>query len=582
MPDAHENLSFRRVHTVTRKQMPRIPVKSLKSVFEEARPGSEFENISKIPSCDPDRTPDIEKKDSLLKRNFEFVTLTGQPSAITRSATSKKVRTQAMRDYLRKQHRQAISGVVEVVESTNPEEPAQYKGKFKLASWTHKSKKKSAVARREKLLGAAAILSEEDRRTDEDSVMANVDWEIWQSHKASNPVSTVSSGSLDPFDTLCIKLGPLSERLLVYYNTAYTMNSIAINAEGDFFSYIKTDPTLFHSILYLVALHSDLKSGLQDSPACLYHGSEAFRVINERLGDSSGVFSDATIAAVAMLVNKENLNGRYELSEIHKQGLEKMIRMRGGVHVLRGVFQRVVTWSDFCYANVWSCKPSFPRLLPRPSMYTSQEIDSTLLKPSHLFGTSSPIIPIFHALRNLSECLSSKIASLSRMEASSTIYSLEYDLLSLNKPLPTSPEALTGTLSAEAVPLKIAAHIYLWLAIRELPPTSELVYRLVQRLQGSLIGVLPGWWTSSRERQVWLLWIMFIGGIASAARLERLWFVSEMVDICPALGIWDEEALMGCLKNVLWQDEFCSDRLNLLWQDMVLSSDIGGDNWITQ
>lgn len=83
------------------------------------------------------------------------------------------------------------------------------------------------------------------------------------------------------------------------------MNSIAINAEGDFFSYIKADPALFHSILHLVALHSNLKSGLQDSPACLYHGSEAFRVINERLGDPSGTYSDATIAAVAMLVNKE-------------------------------------------------------------------------------------------------------------------------------------------------------------------------------------------------------------------------------------------------------------------------------------
>ena len=82
------------------------------------------------------------------------------------------------------------------------------------------------------------------------------------------------------------------------------MNSIAINAEGDFFSHVKSDPALFHSILYLVALHSDLKYGLIDSPVCLYHGSKAFGLINERLA-SGVVFSDATIAAVAMLVNKE-------------------------------------------------------------------------------------------------------------------------------------------------------------------------------------------------------------------------------------------------------------------------------------
>lgn len=81
------------------------------------------------------------------------------------------------------------------------------------------------------------------------------------------------------------------------------MNSVAINPEGDFFSYARTDPALLHSILYLVALHHDLQLGVSDSYESLYHGGEAFRVINQRLQD--GVFSDMTIAAVAMLVTKE-------------------------------------------------------------------------------------------------------------------------------------------------------------------------------------------------------------------------------------------------------------------------------------
>jgi hypothetical protein len=87
--------------------------------------------------------------------------------------------------------------------------------------------------------------------------------------------------------------------------TTYSMNSVAVNAERDFFSYVKIDPALFHSILYLVALHYDLRNGVQDSAVCLYHGGEAFRIINERLVDVNGVFSDQTIGAVAMLVNKE-------------------------------------------------------------------------------------------------------------------------------------------------------------------------------------------------------------------------------------------------------------------------------------
>jgi uncharacterized protein YqfB (UPF0267 family) len=81
------------------------------------------------------------------------------------------------------------------------------------------------------------------------------------------------------------------------------MNSVAINSDGDFFSHARTDPALLHSILYLVALHHDLLLGISDSPEALFHGGEAFRVINKRIQDR--MFCDMTIAAVAMLVTKE-------------------------------------------------------------------------------------------------------------------------------------------------------------------------------------------------------------------------------------------------------------------------------------
>jgi hypothetical protein len=37
----------------------------------------------------------------------------------------------------------------------------------------------------------------------------------------------------------------------------------------------------------------------------LYHGSKAFRVINERLRDGSKIPDEVTITSVALLVNKE-------------------------------------------------------------------------------------------------------------------------------------------------------------------------------------------------------------------------------------------------------------------------------------
>lgn len=60
---------------------------------------------------------------------------------------------------------------------------------------------------------------------------------------------------------------------------------------------------LFHSILYLVALDFNLRRGFSDTFGCLYHSSEAFRLINDRI--QSANFEDATIAAVALIGAKE-------------------------------------------------------------------------------------------------------------------------------------------------------------------------------------------------------------------------------------------------------------------------------------
>jgi hypothetical protein len=87
-------------------------------------------------------------------------------------------------------------------------------------------------------------------------------------------------------------------------HTSYSLNSHAINPDGNFFGHARADPAMLHSVLYLVALHRDLKYRISGPRDGLHHGAEAFRIINERL-QANESFSDMTIAAVAMLANKE-------------------------------------------------------------------------------------------------------------------------------------------------------------------------------------------------------------------------------------------------------------------------------------
>lgn len=152
----------------------------------------------------------------LEARTFEFVTITSQPSTMSQSGTSKQVRTQAMRDYLRKQNKEAITGIPEVLTAVTLEEPSQYKGRFKLNTWTHKAKKKSSNARKQKSRDVEFEVASEALVTQ--GAKGETENHAWQAIDAGLlPNSAFSAnGRLDPFNTLAIQLGPHSEKILTH------------------------------------------------------------------------------------------------------------------------------------------------------------------------------------------------------------------------------------------------------------------------------------------------------------------------------------------------------------------------------
>jgi hypothetical protein len=145
-------------------------------------------------------------------QKFEFVTITGQPTSIKRNETSKKVRTQAMRDYLRKQNKQAMTGIAEVVTSVNPESPSRYKGRFKLNTWSQAVYK---VIRNTKYPETLNETTNGIFSNGSEYGVAGV-WRPMKAYQSPNTAFYPSPGGLDPFDMLSIKLGPHSERLLVH------------------------------------------------------------------------------------------------------------------------------------------------------------------------------------------------------------------------------------------------------------------------------------------------------------------------------------------------------------------------------
>jgi hypothetical protein len=158
-----------------------------------------------------------------------------------------------MRDYLRKQNKEAITGVPEVVSNVTLEEPSRYKGRFKLNTWSHKAKTKATNERKarsrdvERQAASQAMVLQGGDLTSSEGLEDQGRQPI-NSVRLPNPVFS-GNGRLDPFNSLVIQLGPHSENLLVYCQfPAVSHTSAFIRLETTTFSSL-TPPLYFQSLL---------------------------------------------------------------------------------------------------------------------------------------------------------------------------------------------------------------------------------------------------------------------------------------------------------------------------------------------
>lgn len=69
------------------------------------------------------------------------------------------------------------------------------------------------------------------------------------------------------------------------------------------------------------------------SPEVLYHLSETFRLVNEKL-NSDEALSDTSLGTILMLIIQEQIRKEKQQADVHYQGLRRMIQLRGGISTL--------------------------------------------------------------------------------------------------------------------------------------------------------------------------------------------------------------------------------------------------------
>jgi len=293
------------------------------------------------------------------------------------------------------------------------------------------------------------------------------------------------------------------------------------------------------------------------------------------------------------------MNGTAESAAIHMNGLERMTVLRGGLQGFgkNRVLQRVLTWcvplsrlihnplinldwlliylirrADFCYSTTWDCGPRFPVLSQSTaSLGMSNRFMATSanepVQPrfSELSEVIWDMVEILETLHLISTAISSsQITNIDRKFISNSIYLVEHQLISLRQDSVVN-HSITNLDIDLSGPLQYASHLYLHLAIRELPGTAKMHTRLLNRLENTLptnldylIVVAPD--SSLRL----LLWILFIGAATSRGKGEQTCFVPNLRQVSLALQIYGQEDFERSLKSVLWLDRFCNSHCTTL------------------
>jgi hypothetical protein len=180
---------------------------------------------------------------------------------------------------------------------------------------------------------------------------------------------------------------------------------------------------------------------------------------------------------------------------------------------------------------------------------------------------------IFQVLRMLSIIMSKpSIATIDQAMFTRGVYITEYKLLIvLDQTDVLDNEIVLNRNSHIYGSCRLAAYLYLYIALRELPVAAAINRTLVKRLKSILEGVKGDLLVLWKEDQHLLLWILFMGSIASWNTPDRGYFVGVMRRLVKEMGVETLERFTGVLKEVLWLREFDNKRCtsSSTWEEIM-------------
>ncbi|KAL4787741.1 hypothetical protein BJX76DRAFT_369032 [Aspergillus varians] len=389
-------------------------------------------------------------------------------------------------------------------------------------------------------------------------------------------------GSLDPFDAYPPTRLPREHvQRLIYsflHKIAFQYYPLDLNATSNPFlvswwPLALGDPALFHVSLQTACLDEELlaQKGFHASEILM---ADSVALLRRKVLDLSLAVQDGTMNSVITLAAIEFGKGNIKTSQMHVDGVKKLVNMRGGINSVRQtspLTARMISWVSMLIMG-------HPQFLTQDDvgigdgipLIPEWQLDITSMDDDpHILNILDQIVHfevrnVFIRLRNALTRAQHLPSSNTRLH-DLTCFVIHRLLLSVPPPtcLPESQSPITES-------IRYATVLYMFIIHGRTYYSHDVILNAIST---RLIQNLTVLYSPSRFHSSVDLWFLAIGLVASSNTPNYAWFAgrAEMVATSLQIRSWDQ--VLMHIKTILWMDIPQAEALFRSHWDAMFSSE---------
>ncbi|CEN61055.1 hypothetical protein ASPCAL07722 [Aspergillus calidoustus] len=455
-----------------------------------------------------------------------------------------------------------------------------------LSKLAHRRRKKESIQR----LKATQRANNQQLATSEDLVMQGATRQgAWKLN------GYLGQGYVDPFDTSSVAMTDSMNLYFHHFRVQVAPTAIPFDGarEGRVWAQVSASlPALRYIGLFLAAENKavlecthrvSLSASAKSSQEAIRFRVEAIKHLNNALQHPDTAVSESTLWCVSTMKHCEALSGQFTALQAHKKGLCALIDLAGGLEKLGHALVSTIYQGDIATAALNDSQPCFPMLpsfrravLDEAAMFSSSDgnydYGQSIPRPLSGFGMrfidaawyrelNSDMRTTLHACRRLFVHfeMATKFPTLVKPTGKDLYIILLHHLLSLR--FSHREHDLND-------PLRRTLFAYTYLRIWNFGGFS-VTRHILNGLKRSLISHLAYFQATAPDL---LLWITFIGSMASQGYEHYSWFVGTLRDVAVHMNVMEWHEARTILVGFFYSDRTGYRTGENLWDEVMAPS----------